>query len=100
MSINELLANTNLEPTYFVTELMRILETTKNPNTHYNFEGNIFTIQNAPQAPIITSFNFKKVKVPLRISKQYHSSSIQPAPPLSASSPRIQSRQTSTKSCN
>lgn len=89
MSINELLANTNLEPTYFVTELMRILETTKNPNTHYNFEGNIFTIQNAPQAPIITSFNFKKVKVPLRISKQYHSSS-----------PRIQSRQTSTKSCN
>lgn len=75
MSINELLANTNLEQTYFVTELMRILETTKNPNTHYNFEGNIFTIQNAPQAPIITSFNFKKVKVPLRISEQYHSSS-------------------------
>lgn len=44
---------------------MHILTTTKNPNTHYNFEGNIITIQNAPQAPIITSFNFKKVKVPL-----------------------------------
>lgn len=66
MSIKELLANTNLEPTYFITELMHILATTKNPNTHYNFEGNIFTIQNAPQAPIITSFNFKKVKVPLK----------------------------------
>lgn len=65
MSINELLATTNLEPTYFVNELMHILTTTKNPNTHYNFEGNIITIQNAPQAPMITSFNFKKVKVPL-----------------------------------
>lgn len=65
MSINELLATTNIEPTYFINELMYILTTTKNPNTHYNFEGNIIAIQNAPQAPIITSFNFKKVKVPL-----------------------------------